>query len=256
MLQDPRLTKLAKTLVNYSTGVKKGDVVAIYAAPVAMPGVVAVYEEVLRAGGHPVWMGISDELDELKLRLGSEDQLKHLSPIELHTIQTIDVRIKLWAEENSRAYTTVDPARQAMANAARREWLNVFMDRESKGDLRWVGTAYPTIGMAQDAEMSLSEYADFVFRAGLLDHPDPAASWRKIHEKQQSLCEWLNTKKDVRFRAPACDGHDGTDLRVSVDGSNWVNCAGDSNFPDGEVFAGPKGVEVLSSDEDETEIEV
>lgn len=243
MLQDPRVQRLAHTLVHYCCKVKKGDIVAVYAAPVAMPGITAVYEEVLKAGGHPVWMGISEELDELKLRLGSDEQLRHLSPLELHAIKTIDVRIKLWAEENSRAFTTIDPSRQAMASAARKEWLQTFMERESAGGLRWVGTAYPTIGMAQDAEMSLTEYADFVFRAGLLDHPDPAASWRKIRDKQQSLCDWLNTKAEVRFRAPACDGHDGTDLRVSVDGSNWINCAGENNFPDGEVFAGPKGVE-------------
>ena len=39
------------------------------------------------------------------------------------------------------------------------------------------------------------------------------------------------------------DGHDGTDLRVDVSKATWINCDGHENFPDGEVFAGPTGVD-------------
>ena len=46
----------------------------------------------------------------------------------------------------------------------------------------------------------------------------------------------------MHFKAPARDGHDGTDLRVNVDKekSIWINCSGGENFPDGEVFCGPQ----------------
>jgi aminopeptidase len=30
-----------------------------------------------------------------------------------------------------------------------------------------------------------------------------------------------------------------TDLRMSVAGRKWINCSGQQNFPDGEVFTGP-----------------
>ena len=50
-----------------------------------------------------------------------------------------------------------------------------------------VGTQYPSQGAAQDAEMSLREYEDFVFGAGLLDHPDPVAAWKQISERQKRL---------------------------------------------------------------------
>ena len=49
-MRDPRLDKLASVLVNYSTKVKKGDVVGILADPIAMPMVEAVYEAALKAG--------------------------------------------------------------------------------------------------------------------------------------------------------------------------------------------------------------
>src|SRR5207237_2971209 len=48
---DPRVQNLAKILVGYSTGVKEGDVVAIDGETAAAPLLLAVYEEVLKAGG-------------------------------------------------------------------------------------------------------------------------------------------------------------------------------------------------------------
>jgi aminopeptidase len=130
-----------------------------------------------------------------------------------------------------------------MNQAARRPYLKRFMERIADKSLRWTGTAFPTHGAAQDADMSLAQYADFVFTAGLLHLPDPAAEWQKIHDRQERVREFLQKKKSVRFRVPKTDANDGTDLTVSVDGSTWINCSGRENFPDGEVFAGPKGVD-------------
>jgi len=118
-----------------------------------------------------------------------------------------------------------------------------FLERFAAGELRWVGTLYPTPASAQDAEMSLRAYEKFVFEAGLLHLPDPAAAWQQIFKRQELVREFLQGRKEVRFRTPAADGHDGTDLRVSVDGGTWINCSGKENFPDGEVFCGPQGAD-------------
>ena len=82
--------------------------------------------------------------------------------------------------------------------------------------------------------MSLAEYEEFVFRAGLLHLDDPAAAWREVSERQQRVVDYLNGKNEVRFVTPA-----GTDLTVGVSGRTWLNCDGHENFPDGEVFTGP-----------------
>ena len=100
--------------------------------------------------------------------------------------------------------------------------------------LKWVGTLFPTQASAQDAERSLREYEDFVFKAGYLDLDNPAAKWEEIREKQQRVVDYLTGKELLHFQTP-----NGTDLKVNVDGMTWINCAGESNFPDGEVFTGP-----------------
>lgn len=242
-MRDPRLDRLADVLVSYSTGVKKGDLVGIFAEAVALPLVEAVCERVVKAGAHAVWVPRSESLTEILLTHGSEEQLRHVSPFAMHQVETLDVHIGFWAQVNTKYLGRIDPSRVAMHQSARKPHMKRFMERNAAGSLRWVGTQYPTQAAAQDAEMSLAQYAEFVFRAGYVHMPDPAAVWRRLHEQQELVRAYLQSKKTLRFRAPGADGHDGTDLTVDVSGGTWINCAGKENFPDGEVFCGPQGAD-------------
>jgi aminopeptidase len=233
-MRDPRHEKLADVLVNYSVGVKKDNVVRISAPPPAQPLVAELYRKVLAAGGLPVLRMNPEELGEILLKHGSDDQLKYVSPLAIREYETIDCSIGVWAEENTKSLSNVDPKRIGLQQAARKPLMEIFMKRAAEGQLRWTGTQFPTQGAAQDAEMSLEEYEDFVFAAGKLNHADPAAEWRKLSERQQRLSDFLNGKSDYRVVAA-----NGTDVRMSVAGMRWINCDGHENFPDGEVFSGP-----------------
>jgi aminopeptidase len=233
-MRDPRLEKLASVLVNYSVGVKKGQLVRINSTPIAQPLVVELYRKVLEAGAHPLVRMSPEELGEIFFKTADEDQLKYLSPLHVQEYETIDCSIGIWAEENTKALSNVDPKRMGINAAARRPLMEIFMKRAAEGKLRWVGTQYPCQAPAQDAEMSLAEYEDFVFNAGLLNHPDPVAAWKAVSERQQRLTDFLNGKSDYRVVAA-----NGTDVRMSVAGRTWINCDGHENFPDGEVFTGP-----------------
>lgn len=244
-MRDQRLDKLARVIVNYSTSVKKGDLVSIRSDPAAMPLVEAVYEQVLRAGGHPFWEARGGTLSEIHLEHADRAQLEYTNPITQHIVDTVDVRISFWAETNTRAQSRVDSSRVSAVQVANKPIMKSFFDRFAAGQLRWCGTLYPTLASAQDAEMSLTQYERFVFEAGLLHLPDPVAAWKQVHQRQQRVCDWLSDKKELHFVAPPGEDHDGTDLRVNVDPAKavWVNCAGNENFPDGEVFTGPQGAD-------------
>lgn len=233
-MRDPRLQKLASVLVNYSTRVKKGDLVQISGFLTSEPLVLELFRATLEAGGNPVIQLAPQECNEIKIRGGSEEQLLFENPIELHAIKTADVIISIWANNNTKDLSGVDPKKQATANQARKKFLNLFLQRMAKGEMRWVGTQFPCNASAQEAEMSLDEYEDFVFEAGLLHKEDPAAEWRKISERQQNLVNYLNGSRELRFVAP-----NGTDLKVGTEGRKWLNCDGRENFPDGEVCCSP-----------------
>lgn len=243
-MRDPRHTKLADLLVHYSTQVQPGQIVRITGDPVAMPLLEAIYEAVLQAGAHPLLRLTPGFTQTMFFTHASDEQLSFVNPLAIEEIKTIDVTIGVWAETNTKALSRVDPSKQARSSAARRTLMKIFMERAAAAEkpqdypgvkpLRWVGTQYPTEASAQDAEMSLYEYEDFVFSAGLLDQTDPAAAWRRIRDEQQRVVDYLTGKREIHFRTPS-----GTDLRVNVEGMTWINCCGESNFPDGEVFTGP-----------------
>ncbi len=238
-MHDSRLAKLADVLVNYSVEVKRGDLVRIAASTVAEPLMVELYKAVLKAGGHPYVQLAPDECAEQFFKLAKKHQLDFVNPVARYEMKTIDCMITAWGGSNTKHLSHVDPKAQARASAARKPIVNIFMKRLAlpkgrKDRLRWVGTQFPCQSAAQDAEMSLSDFAAFVFDAGLLNKPNPAAEWRKISTRQQRVCDHLNHAREVRFR-----NDQGTDLRVGVRGRRWINCDGHANFPDGEVFTGP-----------------
>jgi aminopeptidase len=233
-MRDSRLEKLASVLVNYSVGVKKGQLVRLSGPPVSQPLIVELYRKVLAAGGHPSVRMVPEELNEIFLKKANDEQLRFCNPIGLYEYEKIDGSIGIWAEENTKALTNCDPKKIGITQAARKPLMDLFMKRAAEGSLRWVGTQYPSMACAQDAEMSLAEYEDFVYSAGLIDKPDPVAAWKQVSKRQQQLVDYLNGKNDLHVVAA-----NGTDVRMSVAGRRWINCDGHENFPDGEVFSGP-----------------
>ena len=233
-MRDPRLDRLAQVLVDYATRVEAGQLVRLSGDPVAMPLLEAIYEALIRRGANVLPQIVPDSFQEIFFEHASEAQLRFVSPIQKQVVRKIDASIGIWAETNTRSMTGVDPKRQATVAAARKPIFKTFMQRAADEELRWVGTLYPTAASAQDAEMSLRDYEKFVFDAGYLDHDDPVAIWKQIARQQQKMVDYLEGSSEVRFQSA-----NGTDLTVNVEGMKWINCAGECNFPDGEVFTGP-----------------
>jgi aminopeptidase len=233
-MNDPRIDKLAEVLVRYSTAVRSGDLVGLVGPPLAEALLLAVYREVLQAGGHPFVRMMPEACLEVLYRHGSAEQVAYVNPLEEREVEVADVLIHARATQNTRALTGIDPARQALRSQAWQSLMNRFLRRAADKSLRWVATQFPCQAAAQDADMSLADYESLVYAAGMLEHPDPAAAWRAVAERQAHLVQALHEVRELRFVTPG-----GTDLRVGVAGRVWINCDGHENFPDGEVFTGP-----------------
>jgi aminopeptidase len=230
---DARLARLADVLVGYSTRVKPGDLVLISSTTLAGDLVRAVYERVLAAGGHPVTRLAVEGISESLLELGSEAQLGWENPTRRAEMELADVYVAILAEWNTRSLSQADPARQAIVSRAVEDIRRLYLARAAAGKLRWVLTAFPTQAAAQDADMSLGEYEDFVYRAAFLDDGDPVERWRSFADRLRAVASFLGEVKELRVVA------DGTDLRLGVAGRTWEPSSGRENFPDGEVFTGP-----------------
>ncbi|MDM8001129.1 MAG: aminopeptidase [Dehalococcoidia bacterium] len=232
-MHDPRVEKLAEVLVNYSVAVRPGDKVVIEGESLAEPLMKALFVKVLQAGGHPLMRVSLPGIEDLLFKYASDDQLQHVpEPLKL-TIEKYDVRISVGGADNTRSMSNVDPARMVLHERAHSDIMKTFLRRAAAGELRWVYAIFPTNAYAQDAEMSLSDYEDFVYGACLPDMSDPVGYWRRFSERQQKVVEWLKGKKWLHVVGPE------TDLHVGVTGRKFINCDGHENMPDGEVFTGP-----------------
>jgi aminopeptidase len=237
-MADVRVERLAETLVNYSLAVKPGDLVVLQGTSLAEPLLLEVYRRVLRAGGNPVLRVTLPGSSEILFREGTDQQLTRLTSLDRLVPEEADASLAVLAEANTKSLSGVNPARQALAQEARRELIQTYMQRSASGALRWCVALYPTNAHAQDADMSLEDYEHFVYGACHVDQPDPVSYWRGVAAEQARLIAWLAGKREARIVGPD------TDLRVGIGGRTFMNADGTRNFPDGEIFTGPVETEV------------
>jgi aminopeptidase len=225
--------KLANVLVDHCVRVRDGDVVLVEAPVVAAPLVHELYRRVVQRGGHPLQRLSLDGTLETLLRYGSDAQLEWVSPVREAELEHADVRIVLGAPTNTRSMTTLDASRPALYGRAHEHLGNRSLERAAAGELRWTVSQFPTESAAQDAAMSLEQYERFVYRACLLDHDDPFASWTALGERIDRVARFLESRSELRVVA------EGTDLRLGIAGRKWEGLGQLENFPDGETFTGP-----------------
>src|SRR5450759_2744416 len=165
---DPRVQAMADVLVNYCVGVKPGDWAVIETTTaLSEPLVAACVESVLKAGGNPTTSFGSEMSRETFLRTASQEQLRFLSPLARLSASEADVRIAILAPANTRALAGIDSEKLAIFSKTAEPIMETSMRRTFEGTYRWTGCQFPTSAAAQDAGMSLRDYDEFVFRAGL-----------------------------------------------------------------------------------------
>lgn len=229
-MHDIRIDRWAYTLVHYCLSLKEGDNVSIHATSLAAPLVEAVYREVLRVGANPLPFVSLEHLDEILLQEANPRQIEQSFQLLNALAPHINARLSILSDGNTKALTSVDPARSALRGQA---YAKVRAAMGEKQDFRWALTLYPTMAYAQDAEMSLHDFEEFVFEVCFLNDADPSARWRAVSVEQQRLVNWLAGHRQVHIVGP------NTDLRLSIEGRVFVNSDGKRNFPSGEFFTGP-----------------
>jgi len=232
-MPDPRITKLAKVLVHYSLQLKPGQQVFLQTTPLADELSLAFYEEAIKAGTHVLVQNAIPGMNEIFLKNASDEQLDFEMPIRRTIYETFDARMVIEADSNTRELAGVDPKRIARNRKTYGALFKLFSDRVARGEMKWCLTVYPTEAMAQEANMSLNDYREFVYGAGMLNEDDPVAFWQAEAGRQKKLVDWLAGHKRAVLKG------ENIDLSMSIEERTFIPCAGDENFPDGEIFTSP-----------------
>ncbi len=232
-MADPRLISLADILVNYSLKIQHGDWVGVKGDIITEPLIAEVVRAITIAGGHATAIMDSDGLTENFMRQANVDQLNWVSPVTELVYNKVDALITIMGTSNTRSLTNIDPIKNQKLAVAHSQLTKHFMHRMAEKDIRWVGTLFPCPAFAQEADMSLAEYEDFVFGTTFADQPNPIAEWMRIHDEQQVIVDWLKGKKYVTVKGPNAD------ITLSIAGRDFINSDGIKNMPSGEIYTSP-----------------
>ncbi len=230
---DPRVAKLANVLVHYSLELKPGQQMVLRTNPLADELNLAVYTEAVKAGAHVFVMNAIPGAQEAFFKNAADEQLDFVSPIAKLVYDSFDAMLVIGAEFNTRALSGVDPKRISRNRKAMAPISKTMMERSARGELNWVLTEFPTHASAQEADMSLDDYTEFVYGAGMLNEADPVSFWKAEGEKQRKLIGWLAGRDHAVLKGS------NVDLTLSVKERTFIECSGRVNFPDGEIFTGP-----------------
>ncbi|MCD7779882.1 MAG: aminopeptidase [Candidatus Gastranaerophilales bacterium] len=226
--------KYAKVLVDYSVKVQKGELTIIRTdSYLSQPLVKEIYKQVLLKGGFPVVrMGV-EGLNEVYIKNASDEQLEYIDPMTEIEYEKAKNLISIGAPLNVKNMAKLDSKKLAKRSGVMKHLSEKMLKRSAEGDLNWVIADFPTNALAQEANMSLEDYTQFLIKACYLHLDNPVEKWKEIGEKQEKIAQYLNNKSKIRLTGEK------TDVTFNVAGRIWKSCAGEYNFPDGEVYTSP-----------------
>ena len=223
-MTDPRIDKLAELLVNYSCAVQADEKVLIEAIDIPHAFTTALVHQVVAAGGIPVVLLKSNQVQRELMLVGSSAQWELVADVERRQMEQVQCYIGARGSHNVSELGDVPRDRQTLYEQA--VWRKVHHEVRIK-HTRWVVLRWPTSAMAQLAEMSTAGFEDFYFNVCTLDYA-------RLSRAMAPLLELVDQTDRVHIKGPG-----DTDLRFSIKDIPVVPCDGKRNIPDGEVFTAP-----------------
>lgn len=221
---DPRTRKLAQQTVKYSVGMKPGEKVIISGGSEAIPFLIELYKAVILQGGIPIVKVNLPDITDFYYKYANKEQLNHFPDYWFDTIKTAQCYIGVSTELNTRELTSADGKKITYRKKLLHpitEWIV-----EKRERIRRVTVAYPCLALAQEADMSLVEYENFVYNACLVD-------WKKFGKRLDKIARVFEKGSRVHLIG------EGVDLKFSIKDKNCIADKGEENMPGGEVFMAP-----------------
>jgi len=220
-MTDPRFTKLARLLVEYSTNLKKGERVLVDASDIPDEFTIELVRAIRRARAVPLVEVRHTRVVREMLRGTDETHSALLRDVEMFRMKKVQAYMAIRGSSNVNENSDVPSDRMALYSKTLRPVLNYRVNKT-----KWVVLRWPTPSMAQAAGMSTEAFEDLYFNVCTMDYP-------KMGRAMAPLRRRMREADEIRIKGP------GTDLQFSIKDIGAKMCKGDRNIPDGEVFSCP-----------------
>lgn len=220
---DPRMTKLATLLVEYSTAMKPGEKILIEAIDVPHEMTCEMVRIVREAGADPLVLLKSNQVNRALMIHSNETQMNFMADAEVFVMEKVDAYVALRGNPNIAELSDVHQEGHKLYQDT--VWNRVHQKiRVPK--TRWVVLRWPNASMAQQANQSTEGFEEFYFNVCTMDYA-------RMSEAMKPLTKRMEQADQVKIVGP------GTELAFSVKGIAAIPCDGKLNIPDGEVFTAP-----------------
>jgi aminopeptidase len=221
---DLRTQKLAKLLVNYSVFVKPHENVIISGSTESEDLILAIYKEIILAGAHPIFKISPRNTDYFFFKHAKPHQINKYPEITELTINKSHKYIGIASEHNTKQLSNCNPKKITARAKVTGRISNLICNNQPK--MFRVTASYPTEALAQDAEMSLTEYENFFYNACLQD-------WVKLSKVMKKILSKFKENSSVQLIGK------NVDLKMRVHGKLAKMDDGKENMPGGEIFMAP-----------------
>lgn len=222
-MKDPRIEKLADSLINYSIALKPGEKILIEVTGQDIPLAQALVRYAYQASGVPFLSIINQTLMRDLLKRFTIEQAEAMTRWELARMKEMQAYIGIRAGENANEWADVSSEAMKIYTAYYQKPVH---SEQRVRHTRWCVLRYPNASMAQLANMSIEQFEDFYFDVCNLDYS-------KMSKAMEPLKALMKKTDQVRIIGP------GTDLVFSIKGMPVIKCDGHFNIPDGEIFTAP-----------------
>lgn len=227
------IEKYAKLLVEYSLFLKENEKVFVRSTTLAEPLLKEFYKAALNIGAIVEFEISFEDQENILLTYGNEAHLQYLSPSYREAIQNYDAYLVIRAPYDSKEIFQQVESKKKLRTTAVAPFDKLYFERLGNGSLKRSLCQYPTAYSSKLAGMDIDSYSNFVQSACFLDCDDPAAEWKKLSQKQQTIVDYLNQCDKITYK------HPGFEISFSVKNRTWINSDGKANMPSGELFTSP-----------------
>lgn len=222
-MKDPRISKLADILIDYSTKVQPGEKVLLEAFDIPDEVVTTVVDRIAEAGGLPFVSIKRNKVLRALYQSASEEQMRITGEIEQTRMAQMNAYIGIRGADNSAELSDVPDERMKLYRSL---WWNPVHTKTRVPKTKWSVLRWPTPSMAQQAGMSTEAFEDFYFDVCTFDYA-------KMSSLIAPLKDLMERTDRVRLVGP------NTDMAFSIKDIPVIPCTGEFNIPDGEIFTAP-----------------
>jgi aminopeptidase len=222
---DLRTRKLAQLAVRYSVKVKQGENVMISGREESISFLIELYKEILLQGAHPVLRFNLPNVSDFFYKYANEEQIKKFPKHFWDSVKKCQKYIGILTDNNTRELTSSNPKKISDRVKVTHKISEYICNEKEK--IRRVTIGYPCLAHAQEAEMSLTEWENFVYGTCL------GIDWKKFGKRLDKIAKTFEKGKKVHLVG------EGVHLNFSIKGKNAVADKGEENMPGGEVFMAP-----------------